>query len=121
MDRSVSKELRIRETGNHPQHALLLGNSQPRLESDDVPHVAVPVFATKLNDRPWSSARARIRQPNRLQRTEAQCVSAAFRRDLDRHASFEVRDFVELVTVKLVRGRECGDERFVLLARSSGN
>ena len=45
MNRTVSEELRIRETGNHPEDSLLLRDSQSRLETDEIPHAAVPVLA----------------------------------------------------------------------------
>src|SRR6266550_5151698 len=104
VNRSVAEEFRIREPGNHAEHALLLRDSQSRLETDEIPHSAVTVFAPQLNYCVRLTSCARITKPYRLQRTEAQRFYSAIGRNFDEHATFEVRSFIELMTVELIRG-----------------
>src|SRR5687768_6740916 len=116
MNRSVPQEFGVREAGNHSQYTLLLRNSQSGLETDDIPHIAISILATQLNDCPWTTARSRIGEPDGLQRSEAKRIRATLRRDFDRHTSFEVRDFVELMSVVLISRSECRNECLVFIA-----
>ena len=50
MNRAVAQEFGVDQSWNHSQDSLLFRNSEPGLEANDVPHVAVPVFPTKLDD-----------------------------------------------------------------------
>ena len=102
-----------------PEHALLLGNPEPRLEADQVPHLARPVLPPELHHRVRLAAGARIGQADRLHRAEAQRLAAAARHLLDRQAALEVRHLVELVAVVLVGREQRVDERLVCRARPS--
>src|SRR4029079_1016366 len=104
------------QTRNHSQNALLLRYSQSRLESDDVPHVAVLVFAAQLHHGPRTLPCSRVGQPDGLEWSESQSVSAALGSDFNRHAALEVRHFVELVTMELIGSCQGLDERIVLFA-----
>src|SRR4029078_2636320 len=86
VDRAVAKKLCIGESRNHLPDSLLFQDSQSRLESDDVPQVAVAIFAAQLDNRPRSSACSRICQADRLERSKAKRIRSAFRCDFDRPA-----------------------------------
>src|SRR5215213_6137736 len=102
MNRAVSQEFCVCESRNHAQDPLLLRNAKTRLKTDDVPHVAVAILASQLNNGPRPTACSRIGETDRLQRPKTQSVAPALRRNFDGHAPFEVRYFVELVSVKLI-------------------
>src|ERR1700694_1599998 len=102
MDRPVPQKLRSLEAGNHAQHALLLRNPEPRLESHHIPHTPTSIFLAKLHDGVRIATRARIAEANRLERTEAKRVPPALGHHFHRHAPLEVGPLVELVTVILV-------------------
>src|SRR5437016_10103748 len=60
------------------------------------------------------AAGARIAQPDRLHRAEAQRVEAARRHDFDRQAALEIRrPLLPLMEFGLVPGQQCGDEGLV--------
>ena len=75
------------------------------------------IFHAKLHDGVGVATRARVAQPHRLHRSEAQRLAPAARHLLDGHAPLEVRHLVELVAVMLVGRDERVDKRLILLAR----
>ena len=117
MDGAEAKELRVLEPGDHPEDALLLRIAEPRLEADEVPHLARAILHAELHDGVRLAPRARVGEPDGLHRPEAQRLAAAPRHLLGGHAALEVRHLVELVRGRLVGGGERVEERLVLLAR----
>ncbi len=120
MDAAVAQELRPLEPGNEPQHALLLGDLQARLEAHEVPHLARPVLLPQLHHRVRLPPRARVDQADGLHGTEAQRVAPPLRQLLDREAAFEVLGgrAIELVVGAVLLGTvERGHERVVLRRR----
>ena len=113
VDAPESQELRILEAGDHLEHALLLGDPQPRLEADDVPHPSRAVLAPELHHRVGPTPRARVVESHGLHRAEAERLAPTTRHLLDGHAPLEVRDLVELVARELIGHRQGVDERFV--------
>jgi hypothetical protein len=63
----------------------------------------MPVFTSELDHRVWLASRSRIAEANRLERTESKSLSPAIGRNLNGHAPLEIRNLVELVSVKLIR------------------
>src|SRR5262249_41312161 len=98
MDRAETEELRVLQSRDHPEYAALFTGAEPRLETDEVPHLASLIFAPKLQHgvRPFTCAR--IAETNRLHRSEAERIVAAGGHHFDRQAAFEVRDVLPLVT-----------------------
>src|SRR5207244_3975650 len=76
----VAQELRSREAGDQPEHALLLRDAQPRLEAHQVPHLRRAVLLAQLHHGVGLLAPAGVHQTHRLHRAEAQDVVAAARR-----------------------------------------
>ena len=116
MDAAEAQELRVAQARNHREDALLLGNAEPRLEADEVPHPARAVLAPQLHHRMRLPAGSRIGKAHRLHRTEARRLPAPPRHLLDRQASLEVGHLVEIVARVLIGSRERVDERLVLVA-----
>src|SRR5690242_1946561 len=117
MDGAVTEKLGVGEPWNHPEDALLFRDAKPRLKADEVPHATRAILLTKLHDGIRIAPGARITEPDRLERTEAERVAPSARHLLDRHAPLEVRRFIELVAVMLIGLDQRIDERLVLLAR----
>ena len=97
VNRAEAQELRVLETRDHPEDALLLGDAEARLEPDEVPHAPAAILHAQLHDGVRFAPGARIDEADRLHRPEAQRVAAAARHLLGRHAALEVRHGVELV------------------------
>jgi hypothetical protein len=116
VDAAEAQELRVREPRDHPEDALLLGVAEPGLEADHVPHPPGAVLHAQLHHRPRPPPGARVDEPHRLERPEAERVAPAPRHLLDRHAPLEVRHLVEGVRRRPVGGHERVEERLVLLA-----
>jgi hypothetical protein len=120
VDRAVAQELAVREAGDRPEHARLLAVAHPRLEPDEVPHLAGLVLLAQLHDRVRLTAGARVAEAHRLHRPEAEGVLAARGQLLDRETAFEVRHAAHaahVVARVLVRRGERGDEGFVFVSR----
>ena len=120
VDAAVAEKLRSRQAGYRPEHPLLFGNPEPGLEAHQVPHLAGLVLSPQLHHCPRFLPGAWIGQAHRLHRAEAQRLGAAAGHFLDRQTALEVGHLVELVAVKLVGGRECGNERGVVLPGHRG-
>ena len=120
MDGAEAQELRVLESGDDPEHALLLGIAKARLEADEIPHAAGAILHAQLHDGVRLAAGARIDEADRLHRPEAQRLASALRHLLGGHAPLEVRHGVELVRRGLVGVRERVEKGLVLLARSIG-
>jgi hypothetical protein len=116
VDAAIAKELRLGQPGNRAEDALLLGNPESGLEPDQVPHLAGPILATELDHGVGFPPSARVGQPDRLHRAEAQRFGAPRRHLLHRQASLEVGHRIEVVAGVLVGGRQGGDELLVPLA-----
>ncbi len=107
VDHAEAHELGLLEPRDHPQHSRLLAPLQLRLESDEAVVIAGEVVLPQLHRGIRLPPGSRIRQPDRLHRTEPQRVFAPMRHHLDRQAPFE-----ELLLVEIVHGgRFCADER----------
>ena len=117
MNAAEAQEFRIRKRGNHPKHALLFGNAQPRLKTHKIPHATTTIFLAQLHHCMRSPVAARITQTNWFHRTKTQTLPPATRHFLNRHAAFEVRDLVKFVRGELIGGRQGLDEGVILLAR----
>src|SRR6185503_17869501 len=104
MHGTPTQELRIGQPRNHSKHALLLARAQTRLEADEVPHPPAAILHAELRDRVGLPATPRVAQANRLHRPEAKRLAAAASHLLDRHASLEVRDRVEVMPLVLISG-----------------
>src|SRR5437868_5704173 len=114
---AVSQKFRLLQTGNHSQHPLLFRDTKPRLESNEIPHPTSAVFLAELHDSISFASSAGIAQADRLEWTKPQRISPALGHYFDRHAAFEVRDFIELVAVILIRRDQRVEKRVVLLSR----
>src|SRR4029453_8702182 len=112
-----AQELGIGQPGNHPEHTLLLPRAKTRLETNEVPHPAAAVLHSELRDRIGLATGSRVAEAAGFHRPEAKRLAAPPRHFLDRHASLEVRDGIEVMALVLVRGNERIEERLVLLAR----
>src|SRR5262245_37148699 len=88
---------------NRREHPLLLGNPEPGLETDQVPHLSRAILPPELDHRMRVTSGARIRQSHGLERSESQCFRTPAGHLLDRQAAFEIRDLVEVVRLKLIR------------------
>src|SRR6185312_16844920 len=117
MDRPVTQKLRVPESRDHAKDTLLFGYAQSRLKSNQVPQASGAILTSQLNDRMRSPSRSRVRKSDRLERTEAQRLTPARVHLFHRHATGEVRNLVELVTVKLIGRGQCVGERVVLVLR----
>ena len=62
---AVAQELGGPESGDGPEHPLLLARAQPRLEADQVPHLPGPVLPAQLHDGVRQAPGARIGQARR--------------------------------------------------------
>src|SRR6185437_5574486 len=91
VNRTESQELCVLESGNEAENALLVGNPETRLESDDVPHSRAAIFLAQLHDRKRFARCSRIFETNGFERPKAERVAPAARHFFDRHAAFEVR------------------------------
>ena len=109
MHHAEADELGALEAGNEPQHARLLAPFDLRLKSHEAEVIAREVVLAQLHGRVRLASRARIREADRLHRTEPQRVAAAVRHDFDRQAAFE-----EPLLVEVVNGRRFScDQRVV--------
>src|SRR5687768_3042796 len=90
MDLPVAKKLGVGQSRDHSENALLFRDAQPSLKADEVPHHAGAILLTELHHGPRAASRAGIVEPNGFHGTEAECLAAALRHDLDRYASFEI-------------------------------
>ena len=113
MNASVTQELTLLQSGNHPEDPLLFRDPQPSLESDQVPHLPCPVFAAQLHHRVRLPAISGIGQADRLHRAEAQCLRTAPSHLLDGEAALEIGDLVKVVAAELVRRDQFREERLV--------
>ena len=113
MNAAVTEKLSALQSGNHPEYPLLIGNAEPSLEADQVPHLSRPILPPELDHRVGLPAAAWVGKAHRLHRAEAQRLPAPPRHLLDRQAALEVRHLVELVPVMLVRLDECIEESLV--------
>ena len=109
MHHAEAHELGVLEPRDQPQHARLVAPLDLRLEADEAPVVARERVLTQLHDGVRTAPGARIGEPHRLHRPEAQRVAAPMRHDLDRQAAFEEGGLVEIVH----RRRLGGDQRIV--------
>ena len=117
MNRAVPEKLGVLQARNGAKDALLLRIAQSRLKADEVPHSAAPILHAELHDGMCLRAGARVPKSNRLHGPKAQRLTATPRHLLDRHASLEVRDGVEVMRGRLIGLDQRVDERVVLLAR----
>src|SRR5207247_8975924 len=101
VDAPEPQELGALETGNRPEDALLRGDCESRLEPDEVPHLARPVFLPELHDRVrlrlTPGASPGIVEPKRFHRPMPEGLDTPLRHLLDRQAALAVRRLVELV------------------------
>ena len=86
--------------GNQSQHARLITPFQLRLEADETVVIARELVLPQLHHGVRPAARARIVQPDRLHRPEAQRVGAPVRHHLDGQTALE-----EFLAVEVVNGR----------------
>ena len=82
--------------------ADLLGMLQLGLEADHVPQRAERIVLAQLDDRIGPAPGARIVEPDRLHRAEAQRVDAALGHHLDRHAAVEIGDVLPFLELGLL-------------------
>ena len=113
MDRPVAEEFCVGEARYHPEHALLLGNAKPRLESDKIPQPARTVLAPELHNGMRPAPGPWVFQANGFQRTKTKRLPSARIHLFDRHAPGKIRDLVELVSVELVGRFQSSDEGVV--------
>src|SRR5690606_41962534 len=76
VDRAVAEELRGGEGRDHPEHAALLAGAEPRLEPDDVPHLARAVLAPELDHGVRRTAGPRVAEPDGLDRKSTRLNSS---------------------------------------------
>jgi len=115
MDAAEACELGLLQSRNHPEHTHLLGVLHLGLEAHDVEQRAEPVVLAELNDGMRLPLRmARIGEPDRLHRPEAQGVAAARRHHLDRQAAVEIGGRrLEVAERHRLGGEQRIDERLV--------
>ena len=117
MDLAVAQELGLFQAGDEAQHARLFAELHVVLETHQVEALGAQVLLAELHARIRAPAGARIGQPHRLHRAEAQRVAAAPRDLLDRQAGFEVAGVVlGDVGGDAGGGQQFVDEALVLLA-----
>jgi hypothetical protein len=108
------------QAGNHAEHPLLLGNPEPGLEAHEIPHLSGTVFPAKLHHGMRLPSGLRIRQSHRLHGAEPEGFPAAPGHLLDGQTSLEVRNLIELVSVKLVCADQLVDEPFIRIGVHRG-
>ena len=114
VDHPQPHELGLLETRNQPEHAALIRPPELRLEADQAEVVGREIVLPELDHRVRLAPRGRVREPDRLHRTEPQRVDAAVGHHLDRQAALEVGRAVEVVQLGQLRGRERLVEPLVL-------
>ena len=117
MHHAEAHELCLLEARNQPQHARLSAPFDLRLEADEAEVIAGEIVLPQLHGGVGLPSGARIDQPDRLHRTEAERVVAAMRHHLDRQTAFEEPLLVEVVNRGRFRGNERVVEAIVLFAR----
>src|SRR5439155_10968983 len=110
MNRAEAEELRLLETGNRAEDALLRAGLQPCLEAHEIPHLPSSIFLPQLNHRICIA-----RQADGFHRTKPKSLDAPLRHLFDGQAALEVGDSVELVSGHILLARDQRrDERLVL-------
>ena len=91
---------------------------QFRLEAHDVPQCAQRIILPQLHHRPRPATRARIIEPHRFHRAEAQRIQSALGHHLDRHAAVEIgRVGFPLLERGLLARDQCRVEGEILVLR----
>src|ERR1700681_168402 len=116
MDRPVTEKLGLGQTWNHSENALLLGNPESRLKAHQIPHTTSSILLTKLHYCVCLASSPGIAKSHRLEGTKTHRVASTLRHHFDRHASLEIGDLVEFVSVKLIGGNQSIEKRLVLVA-----
>ncbi len=91
MHHAQAQPLRVRQARQLAERFFLRRPRQAGLEPDQVERAAVGVLLAQLHHGVRRAAGARVAQPDRLERAEAQRVLAARGQLLDRQAALEVR------------------------------
>ena len=89
MNLPVTQKFSALQARNHAKYPRLLGKTHVILEADQVVAVRPQVFLPQLHYRIRTTAGARIDQPHRFHRTEAQRLAPAPRQFFDGQAGFE--------------------------------
>src|SRR5258705_1646994 len=120
MDAPIPQKFRVLEARNSREDPLLPPGSEPRLKTNQVPHLRGAIFLPQLDHGVWLTPGASpgINQSNWLHGPKPEGLRSPLRHLLDGQAALEVRDLIELVAVHvLLAGDQLGDERFVLWLR----
>src|SRR5258705_10302908 len=120
MDAPIPEKLRVLETGNSAEDPLLRPGFEPRLKTNQVPHLRDSIFLPQLHYgvRLTPGASPGINQSNWLHGPKPEGLGSPLGHLLDGKAALEVRDLVELMAGHvLLAGDQLGDERFVLWLR----
>src|SRR5258706_4106121 len=120
MNAPIPEKFRVLEARNGPEDALLRPGFEPRLKTNQVPHLRGSIFLPQLHHGVWLTPGASpgINQSNWLHGPKPEGLGSPLGHLLDGKAPLEVRDLIELVAGHvLLAGDQLGDEGFVLWLR----
>jgi len=117
VDASVAGEFRILQTRNGAEDPLLFRPCQFRLKSHEIEQRALAVFSAQLDNRVRRRSRARIGEPHRLHRTEAERIDPPVCQHLDRQAAFEIGRLFERTRLDRPPRQDLRPDCLVLLFR----
>src|SRR3989442_7183664 len=110
MNRAEAEELRLLETRNRAEDALLRAGLQPCLETHEIPHLPDTIFLPQLNHRICIA-----RQADGFHRTKPKSLDAPLRHLFNEQAALEVRHSIKIMSGHVLLGRDqCCSARLVL-------
>ena len=99
---AITQELCVLKSGDHAKYPSLLGESQVRLEADEVEHCSLAVLLAKLDNSVEFFSHAWVDEPYGLERSVAQGVIASLCHDLNGHTALKYLDVLLALFVKLL-------------------
>ena len=116
MNRSEAGEDTGLKSGEHPEDSLLFTDTELRLASDQIPKRAALILLSKLHDGVRPSTRSRVRESDRLHRSEGQRLRASPSDFFDRQAALEIHSRFELMKWNGFCVKQLCDEVLILFA-----